>query len=589
MTKKAKTANIKEAKRDNSQIYNYLLIGFFAAFIILITTFKISGDDDIFWHLNIGKYIVENKTVPSADVFGFVTIGQHWIPFEWGWDILNYAAFSVRGYAAVTVLKTVFFLLMFYFIYKTIRRLDLSIVISTVIFTILILGIFERLLAKPQISSYMFFAVILFIFLDYRQSARSSNRKIYFLPLIFLLWANMHMGVLAGIGIFSIFLFSEWMTYLKPRFFSFNNDNYVTKKDMAVLFAVFGVSLLALFLNPHGMNTFTYVYSHLQMRMMEDVFEWRSPFNKLFDGTMYRYIYFFFLAGALIILYYSYKKKDLFAGFLIVVFTVFSFRSSRFSIDFMIISAVFLAIAVNYFILNSHSKKMREHLFSKPALKIFLIVIIGAACAMLPGSNFYSFIKFDRTSGFGVSTNDYPVGAVNFIKQNNIAKIGGRPFNTYNCGGYLIWEISGAMNFIDSRGLNDEIYYNYKTINNKLAGFEKKFEDYNFDYVLWFFPYLPLNLNEFKTSVLSYLNKNVKWKLVYWDDNSFVFVKNDEKYKDIIDQNEYKYVNPYYYTFDREPLKKATQDDTGRIVLEIQRNYKLNPDGIFINAMAKSF
>jgi len=229
-------------------------------------------------------------------------------------------------------------------------------------------------------------------------------------------------------------------------------------------------------------------------------------------------------------------------------------------------------------------------LFSNPAARIVLIILLGTGIVMLPGSNFYELIKYDRTTGFGVSQNDYPTGAVNFIRLNYIAQTGNKPFNTYNCGGYLIWEITGTKNFIDSRGLNDDIYYNYKTLNNKLKGFEQKLDNYGFDYVLWFFPKLPWNTAELQTSIVSYLIKNNDiWKLVYWDDNSFVFVKNEEKFKDVIDQNEYKYVNPYYYLHDKEPLKKGTYDDPKRIVEEIQRNYRQNPDGIFISAMAKSF
>ncbi len=59
--------------------------------------------------------------------------------------------------------------------------------------------------------------------------------------------------------------------------------------------------------------------------------------------------------------------------------------------------------------------------------------------------------------------------------------------------------------------------------------------------------------------------------------------------KDIIDKFEYKYANPYYYIFDKEPLKNATYTDPQRIAEEIKRNIKLNPEGVFIQAMAKSF
>ena len=126
-------------------------------------------------------------------------------------------------------------------------------------------------------------------------------------------------------------------------------------------------------------------------------------------------------------------------------------------------------------------------------------------------------------------------------------------------------------------------------MNYKQKGFEQKFDNYGFNYVLWFFPKLPWNAIEIKASIVSYLIKNSdKWKMVYWDDNSFVFVKNEEKFKDIIAQNEYKYVNPYYYVHDKEPLVKATYDDPKRIIEEVQRNYRLNPEGIFIRAIAKS-
>ena len=43
------------------------------------------------------------------------------------------------------------------------------------------------------------------------------------------------------------------------------------------------------------------------------------------------------------------------------------------------------------------------------------------------------------------------------------------------------------------------------------------------------------------------------------------FVKNDNRFKEIIDKFEYKYVNPYYYIFDKEPLKNATYSDPQRI------------------------
>ncbi len=584
MAKKQKKPEIIKESKIQPLLKKYFLPGAFAILIILLTTYKISGDDDIFWHLGIGKYVTENKVVPSGDVFGFVTKGQEWIPFEWGFDVLAYNVYSLSGYAGLSIFRSLIFILMFYLIYRITLKLKINVFITFLIFLLLIPAMFERFMVKPQIVSYLFTVIILYIFIHYSFIKRQGSRLIYFLPLIFLVWANMHMGVLSGIVIFTLFLISETFLFFKPKF-QIENNNPSSQKDLIRLLAVYAVSILSLLINPHGLVTYTYVYSHLQMKMMGDVFEWRSPFNKLFAGSMYIYAYYTFIIGALAVFYYAYKKRDIFSGLVILVFFLLSFRSARFSIDFMLLVSIFIIIS-----LRRLTEINKTAFIQKSALNIVLLVIMLAGIFLLPGSTIYKYFNFDRITGFGVDQSNYPFGAVNFIKQNNIIQAGNKPFNTYDCGGYLIWEIPGAMNFIDSRGLNDEIYYSFKTINNKHPGFEKKFDSYGFDYVLWSFPKLPWNNTELKTSIVSFLIKNNEvWKLVYWDDVSFVFVRNDQRYKNIIEQNEYKYVNPYYYIFDKEPLQKATYNDPQRITDEIRRNIKLNPEGIFIRAMAKSF
>ncbi|MFI5211826.1 MAG: hypothetical protein ACHQIH_03010 [Ignavibacteria bacterium] len=404
------------AKADYSGIYNKILIGIFAVFIILITTFRISGDDDLFWHLEIGKYVIENRSVPSTDVFSFSTLGQEWIPFEWGWDVLNYLVYSIGGYASISILRTIFFLLMFYFFYKSAGRLKLNPVISAIVFLLLVFGILDRLLIKPQVSSFVFFSIIIYVFLDHKYSAAGS-KKIYFLPLVFLFWVNMHMGVLAGIALFGIFVLAEFITNLKPEFFSVSRDLAASKKQFISLLTVFAISLIVLLLNPHGIHTFTYVYSHLQMKMIEDVFEWRSPFNQLFDGTIFRYVYIAFLGGALFILYYSYKKKDLFTGLLTAVFTVYSFRSGRFSIDFMIITSVFLIIALNYFTAGQERSNLNNGILSNPALKIVLIILLAASAVSLPLNGLYKLLNFERASGFGVERTKLSGKCREFLKN----------------------------------------------------------------------------------------------------------------------------------------------------------------------------
>src|ERR1700674_5875959 len=96
-----KTKNLEKnpapAKNENPYL-NYGLLVMFFVLLVFFNITKISGEDDFYWHLASGRYIVENKTVPSMDVFSYVTYGQQWIPFEWAWDVTTYLIYSLTGF-----------------------------------------------------------------------------------------------------------------------------------------------------------------------------------------------------------------------------------------------------------------------------------------------------------------------------------------------------------------------------------------------------------------------------------------------------------------------------------------------------------
>ena len=119
--KKGSPKKVQKIIKENP-VYNYILLALFAVFIVLLTTFKISGDDDVFWHLATGRYIIETGTVPSTDVFGFITEGQEWMPFEWGWDVVTFFIFEATGYTGLSIFRTLIFLIIFFLYFLLLRK-----------------------------------------------------------------------------------------------------------------------------------------------------------------------------------------------------------------------------------------------------------------------------------------------------------------------------------------------------------------------------------------------------------------------------------------------------------------------------------
>jgi hypothetical protein len=108
--------------------------------------------------------------------------------------------------------------------------------------------------------------------------------------------------------------------------------------------------------------------------------------------------------------------------------------------------------------------------------------------------------------------------------------------------------------------------------------------------VIYSTPYLIYNPGEIEKNIISYLaEENNKWKLVYWDDRSFLFVKNIPKFKDIISQFEYKFVSPYNFLFEQKTLNEKYISDRLAVTGELRRKLIEEPDGKIINDIAENF
>ncbi len=580
----------KSAFKDNP-LYNYGLIVLFTVFIILFTTFKITGDDDVFWHLATGRYIVQTHQVPSTDIFGYVTQGQVWMPFEWGWDVLTYGLYNIGGYTALSVFRTLIFLIIFYLFFIILRKFGVSYTLIFIFLLLLTFGIIDRLTPRPHIISLLFFTILLYIIINYKYFRRDNYKILFFIPLLFLIWANMHMGIIAGLFLMGIFVVSEIIIYFKPASFSSKDIPPLNKKELLRLIIIFVISISVMFINPNSFATYLYAYEHTKMKMLETINEWRSPFDSMFGGGFVTDIYKIFLFGGVLVLYYAYKKKDLFAAIVFIGFAIYSVRAVRFTVDYILIITIFLALAVSFIITNFKNQGLKNFFNSSLVPKLLMEALLLFFIINTPNDKLYlDYLKYYRVTGFGINSDFIPTQMFDFMKENNITSIGAKPFNHFGSGGFLVWSFPESKNFIDSRNLNDEIFNEYNTIVAKKTGFENKLKSYDIDYSLYLAPDLVRAPQEMEQTIISYFSKHPDdWKLVFWDDKSFLFIKNLPKFKEVIDKYEYKYVTAYNLLYQKSVLEKGLKDDPAQFKKELERNLTEEPNGLIINTINKTY
>jgi len=580
----------KKSVKKNLPVYeeekylNYILVLTFFVFLSVFSTFKITGDDDVFWHLATGRYIIETGHVPSADVFGFMTQGQEWMPFEWGWDVLTYSLYNISGYHGISVLRTLIFVVIFIILLYSFRKFGISWIFSVLFMTVFSFAIMDRLTPRPHVMSYLFFLCLLLIIFRFRYFDRGNRKVLYFIPVIFLIWANMHMGIIAGGFLMLLYFIAELISTFSKKY-SNASVRPLTRSELLFLFIILVISALSMLANPNFIQTYFYAFQHTKMKMLETVNEWMSPFGSRYGDTLVNNLYKLFLVLGFFNIYYTIKKKDILPALLFTGFGLYSIRAMRFTIDYVIILFPFVVISLYMFINSFKSEPFKLFINKKPYLKIALILFLIFLIYNLPGNKLYlEHLKYYRITGFGINSDFIPVQLFDFMKRNNVPEIGDRVFNHFGTGGYFVWTFEGKQNFIDSRNLNDDIFNKYQQILSKQPGFEQKLDEYKIDYAIYLAPDLVRDPKEMENTVISYFCKNPNWKLIFWDDKSFLWVRNIPKFAYLIDNYEYRYLTPYSYVYQRSQFEKGLNEDTDRLKNEVNRKKDEDPKGIILNS-----
>ncbi len=568
-------AKLKHGKKNRIKEIKYLtqfITALFFIFIVFFSIVRINGEDDIYWHMQTGKYIVETKSVPSADVFGYVTQGTNWIPFEWLWDSGTYLLYSAGGFAALYARNSIFLILIFLIIFSVFKKAKIKPEISILLMLLIYFGVFYRIGIKPQMPAYLFLVFVLKLLIDYRYSG-SNVKNLFFIIPVFLLWANVHMSIFLGAGLLGAFYFDLLI------------QKFIMQKEVKNLLLIFGIfiaSAAVTLINPHGINTFLYAYDHTKMKMLEEVYEWMSPFSANYFGKVFNIIFIIFLLGGVSLIIKSIRKRDFFIIFSVLIFMHFAVRALRFTVDYIFIAGIFFGVV--------YAADFSRVKLNKPYLKYASAVILVFFIFLTPGGSLHKFLGFPKAFGAGLYEDTFPVKMYDFMKANNVTSLGLHPFQTFEYGGYFIWNFPESKNFIDSRNLNDSIWNDFITIFNKKEGYRNLIQQDSIDYFMITRPTLTFGPEELKTTIISYLSQNTdEWKLVYWDDISQLYVKNNDSFKDLTGKYEFSYLTPYNIIFKLDAINSGINQNPEKVQSEINRKRAEGSGTLFMNQFYKVF
>ena len=474
---------------------NLFLIILFAG-ILYLTLIPIS-DPDFRLHLRTGQLIAQTFTIPHTDPFSFTNFGKPWITHEWLTELFIFLLYRLGSYGLLIIAFGLIITFAFFFTYLRCPSESKPYVAGFVLFLGMIMS-FPIFGVRPQMISLLLTSIFLFLLDRYKKTGKL--RFILFLPVIILLWVNLHAGYFLGLVVLAIYIFADLIEWLVSRFYK--NDSLFSPswKSLVPLTCILFLCLFATLINPNGYKLLIYPFQTLTDPVMQQyIQEWQSP-----DFHSMIMLPFAVMILALIGFGLTGKRRISFTNILLILaFGYEALHSIRNIPIFALVAIPVLAEQISSWVKIQSTSKI-----SKPMKWVFPILVIGIAVLLV-----HDFIRVNNSQTETVTEN-FPQGAVNWILTN---KPQGQIFNYYNWGGYLIWRLYPEyLVYIDGRAdvYGDEFLLSYANISTN-ANWEQFLDHQN----------IHLVIIDPTSNLANVLRQSPDWKISFKDKISVIFTK----------------------------------------------------------------
>jgi hypothetical protein len=382
---------------------------------------RTATDPDLWWHLRTGKLIVETGVVPHADPFSYSRLGQPWIAHEWLSDLALFGLYRLFHAAGLTILCAAIVALAFFFLYL---RCDGK---PHVAAACVVLGAFASspvIGVRPQMFSFLLASLLLWL-LDRRSECPS---RVLWIPLIFLVWVNLHAGFALGLAILLVFAIDS--------FASSSSRTYRWRVSLAFL-----GSLAAVAANPNGFRMYSYPLEVLRSEAMQkQIAEWFSPnFHQLAYFPLTLLIF-----GVLVSMAFGTRKSRLRDLALLLCGLFAALISVRHVPIFVLVAVPVLSESITLLLSRQSVLKTRIPPAATPVRAGLNLAIVSIAAIVV-------LLRITRVTGeqTAAELQTFPVRAVLYLESHQDH---GNLFALYDWGGYIIWRrFPDQKVFIDGR------------------------------------------------------------------------------------------------------------------------------------------
>jgi len=440
--------------------------------------------NDYWWYVRLGEEVLESGAIPQVDTYTYTQAGQPMVYHSW----LSAVAFAVAraaGGEGLTVLTRSLLLMAFYsLIWYSCRLAGAGPKLAAAITLLTALAGSNNWAMRPQLFAFPLFALALAVLWRWQ---RGDNRLLWLLPLIVLLWVNLH-------GSFVLIFLLVGAALVGGG------------GDRRALALAAGSLVLVSLLNPRGLGAWSYVSALLTDPPSQQLgMEWKPPTNQTWQGGL------FFGWLLLLIPLASLSPARLKFGqwLWLLGFGWMALSGLRYVVWFLAVLAPLSAVWLTPLI-GQRFDRSRAHY---PAVDIaFSLIVLLLPLALLPG-----WRQQWWTAAPPALKHNTPVAATDWLRTQ--PDLPGPLWGDLAFSSYLIYALPERPVWIDTRFELFPLsqWEDYVTIAAAKSGWETLLAQ---DAVRL----LILDQQE-QADLVQALASSVDWTEVYQDDTAIIFIK----------------------------------------------------------------
>lgn len=386
-------------------------------------------DNDIWWHLKVGDWIVDHFAVPHTGILSRTAATRPWVAYSWGYEVLMSYAYRWFGLMGIGLYGTLLTILVAYAVYWMLRRISGRFWIALLLAVLTCWSFLFNGMPRPVFFSIALFCVTLALLLEANRTGRVE--LLYWLPLIFWVWANLHIQFIYGLFLVGLLVGTTIAQRIADSFGIAPSFLIPPTLPALPLLGVFTACVLATLIGPNFYHPYIAVYEYSKAKFAYNVIIELQPLS--FRGSSH-YVQLLLTAFGFFAIGWR-KKIDLFKLAMMTACSLVAYRTMR---DAWFVAIPAAACIADFPVPEAEreaAESWMENLGVAAAVVVLLLVISR-------GTDF-TVRDLDRAI-----SSEYPVNAVNFLRRNPQP---GPLYNNLGWGGFLMWYMPDYPVAIDGR------------------------------------------------------------------------------------------------------------------------------------------